>query len=35
MIEDVENRGDEAVNELSDRFDKWIPDSFLLSESEN
>ncbi|WP_158738131.1 histidinol dehydrogenase [Alteribacillus sp. YIM 98480] len=34
IIEDVENRGDVAIRELSDRFDKWTPDSFLLSESE-
>ncbi|MFB4162393.1 histidinol dehydrogenase [Alteribacillus sp. JSM 102045] len=34
IIEDVENRGDEAIRELSERFDKWTPDSFLLSESE-
>ncbi|RSL29551.1 histidinol dehydrogenase [Salibacterium salarium] len=34
IIQDVENRGDEAIVELSDRFDKWTPDRFLLSEKE-
>ena len=34
ILEDVEKRGDDAVRELSDKFDNWSPDSFLLTESE-
>ncbi|WP_026700627.1 histidinol dehydrogenase [Salibacterium aidingense] len=34
IIQDVENRGDRAIIELSDKFDKWTPDSFLLAENE-
>lgn len=30
-LKDVETRGDQAVRELSERFDKWSPDSFRLS----
>ncbi len=30
-LQDVETRGDQAVLELSDKFDKWSPQSFRLS----
>jgi sulfopropanediol 3-dehydrogenase len=31
VIEDIRQRGDEAVREYSQKFDKWAPDSFRLS----
>src|SRR5216684_1724264 len=34
IIADVRARGDLAVRELSERFDKWSPASFRLSEDE-
>ncbi len=34
IIADVEKRGDAAVREMSEKFDKWSPDSFRLSEAE-
>jgi sulfopropanediol 3-dehydrogenase len=34
IIADVAERGDAAVRELSERFDKWSPPSFRLSEAE-
>src|SRR5437899_1379295 len=34
IIADVKARGDAAVRELSERFDKWSPPSFRLSDSE-
>src|SRR6266702_1914699 len=34
IIGDVRTRGDAAVRELSERFDKWSPPSFRLSEDE-
>jgi sulfopropanediol 3-dehydrogenase len=34
IISDVEKRGDEAVRELSSKFDKWSPESFRLSEDQ-
>ncbi|MFT4563772.1 MAG: sulfopropanediol 3-dehydrogenase [Gammaproteobacteria bacterium] len=34
LLKEIESRGDEALRELSGRFDNWVPDSFLLSESE-
>src|SRR5438128_534815 len=34
IITDVAKRGDAAVRELSERFDKWSPPSFRLSEDE-
>ncbi|WP_096437384.1 histidinol dehydrogenase [Alteribacter populi] len=34
IIKDVEERGDQAVRELSEKFDKWSPESFRLSEEE-
>lgn len=33
-LADIEARGDAAVRELSERFDKYTPDSFRLSQSE-
>ncbi len=34
IIADVRARGDQAVRELSERFDKWSPASFRLSDDE-
>src|SRR5712691_518355 len=34
IIADVKARGDAAVRELSERFDKWSPPSFRLSDEE-
>src|SRR5438132_11685057 len=34
IIADVRARGDVAVRELSERFDKWSPPSFRLSPDE-
>ncbi|MDQ0393274.1 histidinol dehydrogenase [Labrys monachus] len=34
ILADVEARGDEAVRELSEKFDKWSPESFRLSEQD-
>lgn len=34
VIADVRERGDAAVREYSEKFDKWSPDSFLLSEED-
>ena len=33
-LSDIEKRGDAAVRELSEKFDKYSPPSFLLSQSE-
>ncbi len=33
-LKDIEVRGDEAVRELSEKFDKWSPTSFQLSDEE-
>ncbi len=33
-IKDVETRGDQAVLELSEKFDKWTPESFRLTEAQ-
>ncbi|MFK0333760.1 histidinol dehydrogenase [Rhizobium sp. NPDC090275] len=33
-LKDIETRGDAAVRELSEKFDKYSPPSFLLSKSE-
>lgn len=33
-INDVNNRGDEAVRELSEKFDNWSPESFRLSDAQ-
>jgi sulfopropanediol 3-dehydrogenase len=34
IIADVEKRGDAAVREMSEKFDKWSPASFRLSQGE-
>ncbi len=34
ILADIENRGDAAVRELSEKFDKWSPESFRLSEEQ-
>ena len=34
ILADVRGRGDEAVRELSERFDGWSPERFRLSEAE-
>ncbi|TIR26315.1 MAG: histidinol dehydrogenase [Mesorhizobium sp.] len=34
ILADIEKRGDAAVRELSERFDKWSPQNFRLSDSD-
>lgn len=34
LLSDIENNGDQAVRALSERFDKWSPASFILSEQD-
>ncbi len=34
VIADIRHRGDEAVRHYSEKFDKWSPESFKLSEEE-
>ncbi len=34
ILSDIETRGDDAVRELSDKFDKWSPESFRLSDTQ-
>ena len=34
IIEDIESRGETALREISEKFDKWNPPSFRLSEQE-
>ncbi len=34
ILEDIEARGETALREISEKFDKWNPPSFRLSESE-
>lgn len=34
ILADIESRGDEAVREYSEKFDKWTPKSFKLSKEE-
>ena len=34
ILKDVETRGDDAVRELSEKFDKWSPESFRLSDNQ-
>lgn len=34
ILKDIDARGDEAVWELSDRFDNWSPESFMVSQDE-
>ncbi|MCR9078517.1 MAG: histidinol dehydrogenase [Hyphomonadaceae bacterium] len=34
ILEDIDTRGDAAVRDLSEKFDKWSPDSYRLSREE-
>jgi sulfopropanediol 3-dehydrogenase len=34
IIEDIESNGDKAIAKYSDKFDKWNPESFRLSEDD-
>ena len=34
ILADIDSRGDVAVRELSEKFDKWSPESFRLSDEE-
>lgn len=34
ILADIQARGDEAVRDLSEKFDNWSPESFRLSEAE-
>jgi sulfopropanediol 3-dehydrogenase len=34
ILEDIENRGETALREISEKFDKWNPPAFRLSERE-
>jgi len=34
ILADIDERGDVAVRELSEKFDKWVPDSFRLTEKQ-
>ncbi len=34
ILADIEQRGDAAVRDLSERFDKWSPENFRLSEAD-
>ena len=34
IINDIEERGDAAVSEYSEKFDKWTPKSFILSKAD-
>ena len=34
VLKDIETRGDDAVRDLSNKFDNWLPASFRLSEQE-
>lgn len=34
IIKDIESRGDAAVREYSQKFDKWAPDTFRLSQAQ-
>src|ERR1044072_9213210 len=34
ILEQIKSRGDEAVRELSEKFDKWSPENFKLSPQE-
>lgn len=34
ILADIEQRGDAAVREYSDRFDRWAPESFRLSQAQ-
>jgi sulfopropanediol 3-dehydrogenase len=34
IIKDIESRGDAAVREYSQKFDKWLPESFRLTQAQ-
>lgn len=34
LLKDIETRGDDAVRALSEKFDDWSPESFILSEND-
>jgi len=34
ILEDIENRGEDALREISEKFDKWNPPAFRLPEQE-
>ena len=34
VLKDIETRGDEAVRELSSKFDNWTPENYRLSNQE-
>jgi len=34
ILEDIESRGEDALREISEKFDKWNPPAFRLSEQE-
>ena len=34
ILKDIESRGDDAVRDLSEKFDQWSPESFRLSDEE-
>jgi sulfopropanediol 3-dehydrogenase len=34
ILEDIESRGETALREISEKFDKWNPPAFRLSEQE-
>ena len=34
ILEDIEKRGETALREISEKFDKWNPPTFRLSEQE-
>lgn len=34
IIKDIESRGDDAVREYSQKFDKWLPESFRLTQAQ-
>lgn len=34
LLQDIEHNGDKAVRALSEKFDSWSPDSFVLSEAD-
>ena len=34
ILQDVASRGDQAVRELSEKFDNYSPDNFILSQNE-
>jgi sulfopropanediol 3-dehydrogenase len=34
ILKDIEKRGDDAVRDLSEKFDKWSPESYRLSDEE-